>query len=465
MTQDVNPNAITETTEITESKQTGAAARAARLKAKRNTNAQAQSEADAAAARAETSAPVGKKSRTVNAVPKSDTKGGKATKAVATKSAEAEALERARQQKAADKEAKAVAKKAADEKKAADKITKTAEIKAKTEAREKAAAERQEATKPVIMPGEFPSTEIIVPIAELRDLPELVGARPSLQLVNSIRERGVIEPIILARRNEDDTTYRIVGGRRRVMASVLAERAEIEARVYTVGDRIDSWFAGMTVHLNASRSDNVAADVQAIGALRKIHTVERIARELNIPVGTVKKRIKLLELLPEVQALLFSGAVPHTVIAEMAGLSEDKQRQLVALFNTAGKLSHLDVKAARGTARKAAGAALPMDELTDGPDGGDVERGSTTRGTRTALIPNTGDLVSDVLGFLNDAAALSGISFSLSPDGVISLTRDGQAVEFAGRGGAIPESTETTSDIAGEAPDAAEPEETSDASE
>lgn len=430
--------------ELPAQKMSGAEARAARL-AKKNAKA-AQSPVPAATG----------KTRTVNAVPKSSTKGGKSTKAeksgddaksIADKNAAAIALEQGRQQREKDR----AEKKAAREAEQAKKATERAEAKAKREteaaAREAAKAERAAQNAPVIMPGEYPSIEMVVPLAKLRELPELVGARPSAHLIDSIKERGVIEPVILARRTEDDQDFRIVGGRRRIMASIQADRAEIPARVYSVGDKLDNWFAGMTLHLHGTRSENIAAEVQAVGALRGTHTIERIARELDMPIGTVKKRAKLLELLPEVQALLYGGKVPHTVIAEMAGLSEDRQRGLVDLFNTTGKLSHKDVKAARNAGKATATGDLDFDNLTDGPDAGDVEAGTVR--SRRAAIADSGDLVADVLGFLSDSAEASGITFDLAPDGTITLTRNGQAVILTGRGGTVP-----TADVETGEPDA-----------
>lgn len=375
----------------------------------------------------------GKAAGTVTPAPKPSAKG----KSKAAN--EAQETARLMKIKADEAAAKKIAADQAREKRDADKLAK-AEAKAKRDAereasrkeREEAQVKREEARRPQIMGGEFPAEFVTVKTADVEGLVDLVGAAPSPRLVKSVKDHGVLESITLVRRNADDTAFRLSGGRRRIMAAKLAGASEIPALIYTVGDKFDTWAGGATLHLNVMRSDNVAADVLAIKGLQGKYTLEQIARETGMPLGTVKKRVRLLGLPDRFLQLLYTGKVPHTVLTEASSLDADQLDALYRVFETTGRITKKDVDALRRANRADAAEGLDFDSMMDGaPDAADVTTPATP-------IKNTGDLSTDLITFLSGAARQSGIQFDITGEGVIVMVRDGQMVQLQGRQGNAP---------------------------
>lgn len=435
--------ATTETTEVTELTP-AQKARAERLVSKRGKGAAAELASIPGAKAAVNNGTVKTtKARAINPAPKPAPAKSKAAATKAREDSAEQLAEQERQKKAKADEAAArkVAADAAKEKREADakvraeaKAVRDAEREASRKEREDAKAAREAARAPQIMGTEYPAESLTVKTAELAKLPDLVGAAPSPRFVKSVKEHGVIEPIILVRRNDTDTTYRLAGGRRRIMAAVLAQVPEIPAIVYTVGDKIETFSEGATVHLNTLRSENVAADVQSIKRLQGTYTNEQIARETGMPLGTVKKRVRLLGLPDRFLALLYSGAVPHTVLTEASSLTADQLDELYRVFETTGKITRKDVDAMKRAGRADAADGLDFDAMMDGaPDAADV-----TETRPDAPIANTGNLSDDLFGFIKRMCAVSGIAFNVDGAGVTSFDRDGERIEFSARRGYTP---------------------------
>lgn len=442
----------TEITEITENGTDETATtktnpRAARMSAKAR-----QMQAEAAASPAIVNGGTQAKARTVNAVPKPGAAGKKAKPEAEPDSAEAIAeKERNAAAKQQEAEAKRIAAAAAAEKKAAEKAEREAAAavkaaeKAEREAaakakkdkaaaekaeREAAAAARKAATAPTIADfnlDDYPSTDIPVLVEKLINLPEMVGASPDAAFVRSVKKHGVIDAITLIRTDENDTELRIAGGRRRVKASQMSGRNEVPARIYSVGKDKENIVWALTMQLNALRSENFAADVQAIENYREKYpnmSNEQIAREIGIPYSTVKKRARLIGLRPELRELLYSGVLKHTVVVEISGMEREQQDQLLKIFRESGKLTHKDIQAVRNPDGKASNGGesdnVDVDALMNG----------ASVSTAVPTIPDTGDLASDLLGFLESVTETSGIAFQVSDTGELSFVRGGQRIVF-----------------------------------
>lgn len=399
---------------------TGADARAARLAAKGGKGAAAT--APKATPRPVT--PVTKASQT-GTVKKTKVKPEGAPDPAEVRKQEAEAKRIAREAEAEKKAAARAEREAAAAAKKADRDAAKAE-------RDAAKAERQKANARTLdfSLDDHPSVFDVVALDKLNALPEMVGALPSSAFIRDIKRHGVTSPIMLVRRTDDDANLRVAAGRRRIRASVLAGHSEIPARIYTVGDLVDDVVASFTLSDNVNRSDNVAADVQMIKHLRDNRgmTLDKIAKETGIPFSTVKKRARLLDLLPEVEELLYSGKVPHTVITEMSGLSEEDQRALLKVFAENGKITHNDIKALRNAGKAEAADALDFDSLMDTPAGT----------TSNRPIQDSGDLATDLITFLQGVAEASGIAFELTQTGELLFDRGGQRVKFQAMAGKSP---------------------------
>lgn len=421
-------------TENTDAAPTKANPRAARMSAKAR-----QSAAEAAAAPTIVNGGTQAKTRTVNAVPKPGAAGKKAKPEAEPDSPEAIA-EKARiaaiKEQEAEGKRKAAA--AAAEKKAAEKAEKAAAAKEKKDKaaadkaeREAAAAKRKEATAPTIADfnlDDYPSVETPIMVDRLVNLSEMVGASPDASFVRSVKKHGVIDAVTLIRRDDSDSELRIAGGRRRIKASQMAGRNEVPARIYSVGNDKDNIVWALTMQLNALRSENFAADVQAIENYRTKYpnmSNEQIAREIGIPYATLKKRARLIGLRPELRELLYSGQLKHTVVVEISGMEREQQDQLLKIFKESGKLTHKDIQAVRNPDGKANATGGESEDV-------DVDALMNGANVSTAVptIPDTGDLASDLLGFLEFVTGTSGIAFQVSDTGELSFVRDGQRIVF-----------------------------------
>ncbi len=111
------------------------------------------------------------------------------------------------------------------------------------------------------------------------------------ELAASIRERGVMEPIIVRPQNGQ---YEIVAGERRYRASILAGLSEIPAVVRELTDA-----EAMTDSLleNFQREDlTVMEKARAMKVLLDYMTQDDCARKLGCSVSTVRRYLDLLEL-------------------------------------------------------------------------------------------------------------------------------------------------------------------------
>ncbi len=119
------------------------------------------------------------------------------------------------------------------------------------------------------------------------------------ELAASIRERGVMEPIIV--RPKDDR-FEIVAGERRFRASKLAGLIEIPAVVREMSD--EEAMADSLLE-NFQREDlTVMEKARAIENLVKMMSQEECARRLGCSTSTLRRYLDLLDLPPAIQAEL-----------------------------------------------------------------------------------------------------------------------------------------------------------------
>ena len=119
------------------------------------------------------------------------------------------------------------------------------------------------------------------------------------ELAASIRERGVMEPIIV---RPKDGRYEIVAGERRYRASKLAGMDDIPVVVREMSD--EEAMADSLLE-NFQREDlTVMEKALAIQNLAKYMTMEECARKLGCSTSTLRRHLDLLDLPPIIQAEL-----------------------------------------------------------------------------------------------------------------------------------------------------------------
>ena len=166
------------------------------------------------------------------------------------------------------------------------------------------------------------------------------------QLVESVKERGVLTPITL--RQKEDGRYEIVSGHRRKKACELAGfetvRAEVrdmtrdEAIIYMVESNFqrsqilpsEKAFS-YKMRLEAMKRQGQRTDLTSgpVGPkLSGTRSNEELAKETSDSATQIKRYIRLTELIPEILQMVDEGKIAFRPAVELSYLTEVEQRWL-----------------------------------------------------------------------------------------------------------------------------------------
>ena len=127
------------------------------------------------------------------------------------------------------------------------------------------------------------------------DMPD-IGPKPSSALKASVAAFGVWEPVLAV--PAGGGRYRSREGRRRVLAAQEARLDKVPAMIVTDLENVGEAVVALSAH--TLRGDNAPWELRQIEALFRSGASESaIARAVGMPVGTLRRRMKLLGLLPE----------------------------------------------------------------------------------------------------------------------------------------------------------------------
>jgi ParB family chromosome partitioning protein len=190
------------------------------------------------------------------------------------------------------------------------------------------------------------------------------------RLAESIRRRGLIQPIsvrpIAGRRER----YMIVAGECRWRAHVLLGAATIRAIVEKIDDHEMRLRA---IVENLQREDmNAMEEAQAFQALRDEGlSVAQIVEELGFnSINRVQHRLDLLLLLPEIQTLVASGNLASSMAWGIAQAPRQHQMRIVrdvgaGKLRTTEQVRHAGIALREAAAQLDAFAALPKPSARD----------------------------------------------------------------------------------------------------
>ena len=150
------------------------------------------------------------------------------------------------------------------------------------------------------------------------------------ELAQSIKERGVLEPIVV---RPQDGQYQIVMGERRYRAAKLAGLTEIPA---VVRETSDEDMACDSLLENFQREDlNPVDRAKAIEGLLEFMTWDQCAKALGVSESTLRRYLELLELPAQVQRALVeswdkatSGTFTEAHARLLKSLNDDLPTQL-----------------------------------------------------------------------------------------------------------------------------------------
>ncbi|NEU98262.1 plasmid partitioning protein RepB C-terminal domain-containing protein [Bradyrhizobium uaiense] len=201
-------------------------------------------------------------------------------------------------------------------------------------------------------------------IQPLRLISDAIKKTPKYsQIQSSVREIGLVEPLIVARDRSEKGKYLLLDGHLRL--AVLQELDVIETPCLIATDD-----EAYTYNKRVSRIAIVQERNMILGAIRRGVSEERIAKVLNVNVSHVRLKKRLLEgICPETVELLKDKHVPIATFTELRKLQPMRQIEAAQLMVTMNKYSSTYAKSIVGATPQSqlVEAAKPkqIDGLTD----------------------------------------------------------------------------------------------------
>lgn len=211
-----------------------------------------------------------------------------------------------------------------------------------------------------LLPETVTTETVMIPLVDLPPNGDLISPAPSAALRRSVARLGVLNPIQVTRQGAG---WRVLDGRRRIIAARAADMAEIPASVLAFNTGAPASF---TVIAHATRAENVAADVRAIQELLARGASEHdIGQATGLAPATIKQRKLLLSLVPMLMSALETGQIKASVALAAAKLPNALQLKLCDRL-ASGKLTARDVAEVRRT-RVGDAQTLILDQLPTPP--------------------------------------------------------------------------------------------------
>ena len=183
------------------------------------------------------------------------------------------------------------------------------------------------------------------------DNPFHVGTDETLmEMAESIKEFGIVTPII-TRPKEDGNGYEVIAGQRRVRASELAGIDTIPAFVLPLDrDRaiitlVDSNLQRENIlpserafaykmKLEAMKRQGFRTDLTSPQLGQKLTSVEQLARQGADSRTQIQRFIRLTELIPPILQMVDEGRIALTPAVELSFLKKDEQENLFATMES-----------------------------------------------------------------------------------------------------------------------------------
>ena len=171
-----------------------------------------------------------------------------------------------------------------------------------------------------------------------------------MEMAESIKEFGIVTPII-TRPKEDGNGYEIIAGQRRVRASELAGINTIPAFVLPLDrDRaiitlVDSNLQRENIlpserafaykmKLEAMKRQGFRTDLTSAQLGEKLTSVEKLAKQSDNSRTQIQRFIRLTELIPPILQMVDEGKIALTPAVELSFLKKDEQENLFATMES-----------------------------------------------------------------------------------------------------------------------------------
>ena len=187
-----------------------------------------------------------------------------------------------------------------------------------------------------------------IPLSEIDDFPDhpfkVKDDEDMLQLVESVRERGIITPITL--RRKEDGRYEIVSGHRRRRACEIAGLETIPAEIKDLSRdeaiilMVESNLQRSVIlpsekafsykmRLEAMNRQGQRTDLTFSPVDKKLHSGQELANNSGESQAQIYRYIRLTELVPELLQLVDDGKIALRPAVELSYLNDIEQQDLV----------------------------------------------------------------------------------------------------------------------------------------
>ena len=170
------------------------------------------------------------------------------------------------------------------------------------------------------------------------------------ELAESIKEFGIVTPII-TRPKEDGDGYEVIAGQRRVRASELAGINTVPAFVLPLDrDRaiitlVDSNLQRENIlpserafaykmKSEAMKRQGFRTDLTSSQVVTKLRTDDKVAQGFGVGRMTVQRFIRLTKLIPPILQMVDEGKIALTPAVELSFLKKDEQENLFATMES-----------------------------------------------------------------------------------------------------------------------------------
>ena len=170
------------------------------------------------------------------------------------------------------------------------------------------------------------------------------------ELAESIKEFGIVTPII-TRPKEDGNGYEVIAGQRRVRASELAGINTVPAfalpldRDRAIITLVDSNLQRENIlpserafayrmKSEAMKRQGFRTDLTSSQVVTKLRTDDKVAQGFGVGRMTVQRFIRLTELIPPILQMVDEGKIALTPAVELSFLKKDEQENLFATMES-----------------------------------------------------------------------------------------------------------------------------------
>lgn len=192
-----------------------------------------------------------------------------------------------------------------------------------------------------------------IPLSELHPFEghpfRVVDDEEMMKTVESVRDFGVLTPAIV--RPDPDGGYEIISGHRRHRASELAGKETMPVIVRDLDDdaaiilMVDANLQRETIlpserayaykmKLDAIKHQGSRADLTSTQVAQKL-SVERVGEDAGVSKDTIRRYIRLTELIPEILDMVDNGQIKFNPAVELSYLAREEQQNFLSAMDYA----------------------------------------------------------------------------------------------------------------------------------